>query len=156
VLVSVISNSSPVLSTIILQSIPSFTPPPQPSTSTPSPTTEDTNPPSTLPNFASVFKFNNRVTALEKEVTEIKNNDPLKNQVTALIDEHLDTRLGATKDEFMNFLSASLTTRIAEQVKNQLHQILSKEVSNFAPPVIESLVTESLEHAVLAKESSQP
>ncbi|GKB73552.1 hypothetical protein Tco_0934964 [Tanacetum coccineum] len=75
---------------------------------------------------------------MEKEVTEIKIR-PLKNQVTALIDEHLDTRLGATKDEFMNFLSASLTTRIAEQVKNQLHQILSKEVSNFAPPVIESL-----------------
>ncbi|GJX43587.1 hypothetical protein Tco_0260263 [Tanacetum coccineum] len=30
------------------------------------------------------------------------------------------------------------------------------EVSNFAPPMIKSMVTESLEHAVLAKESSQP
>ncbi|GJY93758.1 hypothetical protein Tco_0509540 [Tanacetum coccineum] len=36
------------------------------------------------------------------------------------------------------------------------HEILPKEVSNFAPPVIKSMVTESLEHAVLAKESSQP
>ncbi|GKD06302.1 hypothetical protein Tco_1181276, partial [Tanacetum coccineum] len=34
--------------------------------------------------------------------------------------------------------------------------ILPKEVSNFAPSVIKSMVTESLEHAVLAKESSQP
>ncbi|GJR80604.1 hypothetical protein Tco_0151389 [Tanacetum coccineum] len=34
--------------------------------------------------------------------------------------------------------------------------ILPKEVSNFAPPMIKSMVTESLEHAVLAKESSQP
>ncbi|GJT13535.1 hypothetical protein Tco_0860577 [Tanacetum coccineum] len=31
-----------------------------------------------------------------------------------------------------------------------------REVSNIAPPVIQSMVTESLEHAVLAKESSQP
>ncbi|GJZ71874.1 hypothetical protein Tco_0635725 [Tanacetum coccineum] len=36
------------------------------------------------------------------------------------------------------------------------HESLPKEVSNFAPLVIKSMVTESLEHAVLAKESSQP
>ncbi|GKG13243.1 hypothetical protein Tco_0350203, partial [Tanacetum coccineum] len=34
--------------------------------------------------------------------------------------------------------------------------ILPKEVFNFAPPMIKSMVTESLKHAVLAKESSQP
>nr|GEU62189.1 hypothetical protein [Tanacetum cinerariifolium] len=34
--------------------------------------------------------------------------------------------------------------------------ILSKEVSNFAPPMIKTMVTKSLEHVVLAKESSQP
>ncbi|GJW06015.1 hypothetical protein Tco_1568438 [Tanacetum coccineum] len=42
--VSVISDSSPVFFTVILQSLPSFTPPPQQSTSTPPPTTEATNP----------------------------------------------------------------------------------------------------------------
>ncbi|GJT22766.1 hypothetical protein Tco_0892703 [Tanacetum coccineum] len=82
------------------------------------PTTEATNPPSALLNFASVFQFNNRVTTLEKEVAELKKYDPLNTQVTALI--------------------------------------LPKKVSNFAPPVIKSMVTESLEHVVLAKESSQP
>ncbi|GKA81168.1 hypothetical protein Tco_0787860 [Tanacetum coccineum] len=46
------------------------------STPTPPPTTEATNPQSTLSNFASVFQFNNRVTALEKEVVELK-KDPL-------------------------------------------------------------------------------
>ncbi|GKE65895.1 hypothetical protein Tco_1520056 [Tanacetum coccineum] len=56
----------------------------------------------------------------------------------------------------MSYLSASITVRVTEQVKNQLPQILPKEVSNFAPSVIQSMVTESLEHAVLAKESSQP
>nr|GEV26515.1 hypothetical protein [Tanacetum cinerariifolium] len=65
------------------------------------------------------------------------------------VDEHLDARLGATKDEFMNFVLTSITARITEQVKNQLPQILSKEMSNFAPPVIQSMVTESLEQAIL-------
>nr|GEV75228.1 hypothetical protein [Tanacetum cinerariifolium] len=70
-------------------------------------------------------EFNNRVTAFEKEVDELK-KDPLYTQVTALVDDHLDARLGATKDEFMNFLLASLT-----------------------------MVKESLKDAILAKESSQ-
>ncbi|GJY60820.1 hypothetical protein Tco_0461477 [Tanacetum coccineum] len=108
--VSVITDSSPVFSTVIPHSLQSFTPPPLLSTPTPPPTTEATNPPSTLPNFASVFQFNNRVTTLEKEVVELK-KDPLHTQVTALVDEHLDAKLGATKDEFMNFLSASLSNK---------------------------------------------
>ncbi|GJZ51082.1 hypothetical protein Tco_0605597 [Tanacetum coccineum] len=56
----------------------------------------------------------------------------------------------------MSYLSASITARITEQVNSQLPQILPKEVSNFGHPVIKSMVTESLEYAVLAKESSQP
>ncbi|GKD93858.1 hypothetical protein Tco_1373695 [Tanacetum coccineum] len=82
--VSVITDSSLVYSTVIPQSLPSFTPPPQQSTSTPPPTTKVTNPQSALPNFTSVFQFNNRVTVLEKDVSELKNDNPLKTQVTAL------------------------------------------------------------------------
>nr|GEU74835.1 hypothetical protein [Tanacetum cinerariifolium] len=143
--VSVIFDSSPVFSTVILQSLPFFTPLPHQSSPTPPPTTEAINPQSTLPNFASVFHFNNRVTVLEKEVAELKKDDPLTTQVIALVDEHLDARLGATKDEFINFFSASITARITKQVKNQLPRILPKEVSDFAPLVIQSIVTESLE-----------
>ncbi|GJX02462.1 hypothetical protein Tco_0186375, partial [Tanacetum coccineum] len=152
--VSVITESSPVL-TNIPQSSQTFTPPPILTTPTPPPTIETTNPLSTLPDFASVFRFNDRITALEKEVAEIK-KDPLHTQVTSLVDEHLDTRLGETREEFMNFLSESLTARIKEQVKNQLPQILPKEVSNFAPPVIEKLIKESRDEVTLAKVSSQP
>nr|GFA01930.1 hypothetical protein [Tanacetum cinerariifolium] len=121
-----------IFSTIILQSLPSFTLPPQQSSPTPPPITKATNPSSTLPNFALVFQFKNRVTTLKKEVFELKKDDPLLTQVTALVDEHLDTRLGATRDEFMNFLLKSLTARITKQVKNQLPQILPEEVSTFA------------------------
>ncbi|GJU90946.1 hypothetical protein Tco_1303369 [Tanacetum coccineum] len=83
-------------------------------------------------------------------------DDLLNTQVTALVDEHLDSRPRATTDEFMSYLSASITVRITEQVKIQLPHILPKEVSNFAPLVIKSMVNESLEHAVLANDSSQP
>ncbi|GJR71614.1 integrase, catalytic region, zinc finger, CCHC-type containing protein [Tanacetum coccineum] len=117
ILVSIITESSHVL-TNIPQSSQTFTPPPILTTPTPPPIIETTNPLSTLPNFASVFRFNDRITALEKEVTEIK-KDPLHTQVTSLVDEHLDTRLGETREEFMNFLLESLTARIKEQVSSQ-------------------------------------
>ncbi|GJT38991.1 hypothetical protein Tco_0938856 [Tanacetum coccineum] len=110
--ISVITDSSPVYSTVIPQSSPSFAPPPLQSTPTSPPTTEATNPLSTLLNFRSVFQFKNRVITLEKEVYELKKNDLLNTQVTALVDKHLDSRLGATRDESMSYLSASVTARI--------------------------------------------
>nr|GEV17200.1 hypothetical protein [Tanacetum cinerariifolium] len=151
-------NENPEISRVIedAHSIPSFTPPPTQSTPTAPPTTKATNPPSTLLDFASVFQFNNKVTTLEKKVAELKKDNPLKTQVAALVDEHLDARLGATIDKFLNFLSSSITARITKQVKNQLPQILPKKLSNFAPPVIQSMITELLNHAILTKESSQP
>ncbi|GJV80453.1 hypothetical protein Tco_1516323 [Tanacetum coccineum] len=152
--VSIITESSPVY-TKIPQSSQTFTPPPILTTPTPPPTIETTNPLSTLPDFASVFRFNERITTLEKEVAKLK-KDPIHTKVTTLVDEHLDTRLGETREEFMKFLSESLTTRIKEQVKDQLPQILPKEVSNFAPHVIEKLIKESRDEVTLAKVSSQP
>nr|GEX82948.1 hypothetical protein [Tanacetum cinerariifolium] len=64
-----------------------------------------------------------------KKVAELKKDDPLKTQMTALVDEHPDARLGATRDEFMNLFSALITTRITKQVKNQLPQILPEQSS---------------------------
>ncbi|GJT85685.1 hypothetical protein Tco_1067402 [Tanacetum coccineum] len=63
---------------------------------------------------------NQTPTLLTKEVVELKKDDLLNTQVTTLVDEHLDSRLGATRDKFMSYLSASITARITEQVKIQL------------------------------------
>ncbi|GKE19708.1 hypothetical protein Tco_1427285, partial [Tanacetum coccineum] len=116
--VSVITESSLVY-TKIPQSSQTFTPLPIPTTPTPPPTIETTNPLSTLPDFALVFRFNDRITTLEKEVVELKKPS-------------------------------------AHSLKDQLLQILPKEVSNFAPPVIEELIKVSREEVTLAKVSSQP
>ncbi|GKB64854.1 hypothetical protein Tco_0921040 [Tanacetum coccineum] len=56
----------------------------------------------------------------------------------------------------MNFLTKSLMARIKEQVKDQLPQILPKEMSNFSPPVIEALIKESCDKVTLSKVYSQP
>ncbi|GJS19880.1 hypothetical protein Tco_0448512 [Tanacetum coccineum] len=125
--VSVIPESSSVF-TNFPQSSHTFTPTPILATPTPPPTIQTKNPLSNLPDFS----------------------------FTSLVDEHLDTRLGETREEFMNFLSESFTTRIKEQVKDQLPQILPQEVSNFAPPVIEKLFHETRDEVTLAKASSQP
>nr|GEZ83993.1 hypothetical protein [Tanacetum cinerariifolium] len=124
--VSVIPKASPVY-TNIPQSSQTFTPPPLQSTPSPLPTTETINIPTLILDFDSVFRFNDRVIALEKDVAELK-NDPLHTQVTT----------------------------ITEQVRNQLSQILPKEVSNFDPPMIEKMIQGSLNQVNLAKASSQP
>nr|GEV57820.1 hypothetical protein [Tanacetum cinerariifolium] len=73
-----------------------------------------------------IFQFNNLVTTLEKEVAELKKDDPLKTQVTALVDKHLDARLGATRDEFINFLSTSLSIRITDSNHRECYEGLKK------------------------------
>ncbi|GKB94833.1 hypothetical protein Tco_0980970 [Tanacetum coccineum] len=65
--VSVIPKSSPVF-TNFPQSSHTFTPTPIQATPTPLPTIETSNPLANLPDFSSVFRFNNRISALEKEV----------------------------------------------------------------------------------------
>ncbi|GJS71701.1 hypothetical protein Tco_0704542 [Tanacetum coccineum] len=124
--VTSITESSPVYTTAIPQSSPSFTPPPPQSTPTLPPTNEATNPLSALLDFASVFQFNNRVSALEKAVSELRNDDPLKTQVTAQVNEHLDSRLEATRDVFMNYLSTSITARITEQSSYEVAATLTE------------------------------
>ncbi|GKB87744.1 hypothetical protein Tco_0960016 [Tanacetum coccineum] len=63
------------------------------------------------------------------------------------------------KDErkkYIDLVEKSMKDIIKDEVKGQLPQILPKEVSEFATPVIQSTITESLENVVLAKYSSQP
>ncbi|GKE59694.1 hypothetical protein Tco_1498879, partial [Tanacetum coccineum] len=60
------------------------------------------------------------------------------------------------KREYIDLIDTSMRAIIKEEVNTQLPQILPQAVLDFATPVIEKNVTESLEVAVLAKSSSQP
>ncbi|GJR41647.1 hypothetical protein Tco_1309750 [Tanacetum coccineum] len=128
ILISVITESSHVY-TNIPQSSQTFTPLPIITTPNPPLTIETINPLSTLLDFSSVFQFNDRITTLEKETYGWEK----------------------PREEFMNFLLELLTARIKEQVKDQMPQILPKEVSNFAPPVIEALIKLSRDEVTLEK-----
>ncbi|GJV08713.1 hypothetical protein Tco_1346369 [Tanacetum coccineum] len=92
-----------------------------------------------------------------------------------MVDAHLGTRLGdsiqeafrsyttefekkaqAERKRNIDLVENSVKDIIKDEVKSQLPQILPKEVSEFATPMIQSTITESLENVVLAKSSSQP
>ncbi|GJX60609.1 hypothetical protein Tco_0291999 [Tanacetum coccineum] len=77
--VSVIPESSLVF-TNFPQSSQTLTPTPILETPTPPLIIETSNPLANLPDFSSVFRFNDRISALEKEVAKLK-KDPLHTQV---------------------------------------------------------------------------
>ncbi|GKE32312.1 hypothetical protein Tco_1451634 [Tanacetum coccineum] len=119
VLITAVPAIISIFTTTIPPPPPFFNPLLQQATPTLTPTTSEatTSFPS-LPDFSSVFKFNDSVTNLEKDLSKIK-------QV----------------DQYAQALSS-------------IHAIV--DLSDFATPVIEKNVTESLEVAVLARSSSQP
>ncbi|GJR49866.1 hypothetical protein Tco_1400387 [Tanacetum coccineum] len=96
-------------------------------------------------------------------------------QIPAMVDTQLSTRLKDSiqkafrsytiefekkakdkKKRYIDFVEKSVKEIIKDEVKSQLPQILPKEVSDYATPVIQSTITESLKNVVLAKSSSQP
>ncbi|GJY87185.1 hypothetical protein Tco_0501813 [Tanacetum coccineum] len=154
----------------------------QQSTPTLEPTTEpSTNLIHAIPNFSSLFGFDHRVSTLENELSQLKQVDhsaqivtSIRSQIPAMMDDHLSIRIGfATqtalqsymtefekkaqeeKDRYIDLVEKSIKDTIKDEVKSQLPQILPKEVSDFATPVIQSTINESLENVILAKSSSQ-
>ncbi|GKC57144.1 hypothetical protein Tco_1084742 [Tanacetum coccineum] len=57
---------------------------------------------------------------------------------------------------YIDVVEKSVKDIIKDEVKSLLPQILPKEVSDFATPMIQSTITKSLEDFMLAKSSSQP
>ncbi|GKD11576.1 hypothetical protein Tco_1195983 [Tanacetum coccineum] len=99
-----------------------------------------------LLDFASLFGFDQRVSALEKDLSQVKQS------YTA----DFEKKAQAEKEKYISIIEKSMKEIIKDEVKSQLPQILPKEISNFATPVIQSNINESLENVVLAKSSSQP
>nr|GEU95350.1 hypothetical protein [Tanacetum cinerariifolium] len=138
-----------IMQIIIPEITSSFTtpnPPPPPffnplsQQATPTPTTTASKTTTSLPalaDFASVFKFNERVTNLEKDLSEIKQVDQYAqalSSIPAIVDRYMDNKLGEATNK----------------------AIKAHNFDYVATPVIKKNFTKSLEVAIFTRSSSQP
>ncbi|GJZ39571.1 hypothetical protein Tco_0586134 [Tanacetum coccineum] len=162
-----LSTQAPTLLSVLVTAIPETS------------TVPATTVPPTIQPFTSIPQ---QVSTLEKELSQLKQVDhsaqiltSIRSQITAMVDDHLSTRIGfATqttlqsyttefekkaqeeKDRYVDLVEKYIKDIIKDEVNSQLPQILPKEASEFATPVIQSAIDESLENVILAKSSSQP
>ncbi|GKC95707.1 hypothetical protein Tco_1161149, partial [Tanacetum coccineum] len=131
-----------------------------------------------LLDFSYVFKFNDRVTNLEKGLSNIKQVEQYAQTlsfVPVIVDRYIDNKLGeaiqkailkhnldcreeaqAEKRDYIELVDTLMRNILKEEVNTQLPYILPQAVLDFATPVIKKNVTESLKAAVLTRSSSQP
>ncbi|GJU06257.1 retrovirus-related pol polyprotein from transposon TNT 1-94 [Tanacetum coccineum] len=154
---------------------PFFNPILQQATPTPTPITfEATTLFPSLLDFSSVFRFNDRVTNLEKHRSEIKQVDQYAQYISyipAIVDRYMDNKLGEAinkailaykldckqeaqdeKNAYIELVDTSMRALIKEEVNTQLPQA----VLDFANPVIKKNVTKLVKAAILTRASSQP
>ncbi|GJW99231.1 hypothetical protein Tco_0181039 [Tanacetum coccineum] len=143
-----------------------------PQQQTPDSTTTTTNPTMTLPeipNFASLFQFDQRVSALETKMSEFNQTSQFVEAVSSIpgiVDQYLASKMKEAVDvavrlqsnklkeeaeaenqEFFNQVDSTMKAIIKEQVKAQVSKIM---------PQIEKYVTESLGAEVLVRSTNQP
>ncbi|GJT86226.1 retrovirus-related pol polyprotein from transposon TNT 1-94, partial [Tanacetum coccineum] len=161
ILVTVIPETSSAAGSTIPLTIPPITPLQQQSTPIPTPAPTSATTVTLIPallDFSSLFGFDQRVSALEKEPSQLKQAD-YSAQLLKMIKSYTTKFEKKAKDErkrYIDLVEKSVKEIIKDEVKSQLLEILPKEVSDYATPVIQSTITESLENIILAKSSSQP
>ncbi|GKA44173.1 hypothetical protein Tco_0736897, partial [Tanacetum coccineum] len=98
-----------------------------------------------LPTFDSVFKFKDRVKALEDNFLEFKQTNQFAAAVSSIPDR-LGDEAQAKNEDFINTLDENMRKIIKKQVKEQVSKIL---------PKIEKFVNDQLEAGVLTRLSNQ-
>ncbi|GKC58325.1 hypothetical protein Tco_1085923 [Tanacetum coccineum] len=127
---------------------------PQLTTPSPTPTTVSTT--TSIPallDFSSLFGSGQRVSTLETDLSRIvyATRTTLESYT-----KEFEKKAQEERKLYIDVVEKSVKDIIKDEVKSLLPQILPEEVSDFATPVIQSAITESLENVVLAKSSSQP
>ncbi|GKE07504.1 hypothetical protein Tco_1399522, partial [Tanacetum coccineum] len=128
-----IPKTSTVYVTTVTPIIQPFSSIPKMTTPTPVPTTEPTT--SSIPallEFASLLRFDQRVSALEQKLSQVKQS------YTA----EFEKKAQAEKEKYIDIIKKSVKEIIKDEVKSQLPQILPKEVLEFATPMIQTSITE--------------
>ncbi|GKF31754.1 hypothetical protein Tco_0101552, partial [Tanacetum coccineum] len=98
-----------------------------------------------IPNFAFVFKFDQRVSALESKISELKQTNQFAEAaslIPGIVDTYLDSKMKEAVD-----VDSTMKTIIKDQVKAQVSTIM---------PKIEKYVIESLGAEVLVRSTNQP
>ncbi|GKC60072.1 hypothetical protein Tco_1087670 [Tanacetum coccineum] len=128
-----------------------------------------TETPSEIPNFASLFGFERRVSSLETELSELKQSNQFVEVVSSIlgiVDNYLASKMKdavnvvvqlqsnklkeeaqAENDEFLKQTNSNIKAIIKDQVKAQVSKIM---------PKVEKYVIESLGAKMLARSSNQP
>ncbi|GKB37865.1 hypothetical protein Tco_0882807 [Tanacetum coccineum] len=102
-----------------------------------------------LPTFDSVFKFKDRVKALEDNFLEFKQTNQFA-AVVSSIPDRLRDEAQAINEDFINTLDENMRKIIKKQVKEQFKEQVSKIL-----PKIEKFVNDQLEAEVLTRSSNQ-
>ncbi|GKC49197.1 hypothetical protein Tco_1071942, partial [Tanacetum coccineum] len=162
------TTETPSSDTIIPQSpIPIIQP--QQQTHDPTTTTIPTTTMPEIPNFASIFGFECRVSSLESDLSEIKQTnqfDEALSSITGIVDNYLTSKMKdevnmalqlksnklreeaqAENQDFLNSLDSNMNRIIKEQVKAQISKIMTK---------VEKYVTKTLGAEVLVRSTNQP
>ncbi|GJR61331.1 hypothetical protein Tco_1503493 [Tanacetum coccineum] len=98
-----------------------------------------------LPDFASMFNFNQRVSlgyAIQSAFYSYK--------------VEFEKEAQAEQERFIEIIDKSVKEMVKDEVKSQLIRILPKKIADFATPLIERTIADSYERVVLAKSFSQP
>ncbi|GJU19014.1 hypothetical protein Tco_1146980 [Tanacetum coccineum] len=144
----------------------------QSSLQTPVTTTTTTYPSTTsplIPNFSSLFGFNQRVTALESDISKLKQSNPFAQAISSIlgiVNEYLGSKMKEAIDvtiqlksnklreeaqsenqAFLNSLDSNMQKIIKDQFKTQTSKIKSK---------VEKYVTDTLGAEVLIRSTNQP
>nr|GEW34047.1 hypothetical protein [Tanacetum cinerariifolium] len=151
VLVTAIPETTTAHAATVPLTISMITPPLQMTTPSPAPTTVPTI--TLIPEllyFSSFFGFDQRVFTLEIELSQLKQADhfvqllkSIKSQLPTMVDDLLSTRI-------------RYATRTSLESYAKDFEKKAQERGNFATPVIQSTINESLGNVILAKSSSQP
>nr|GFA79554.1 hypothetical protein [Tanacetum cinerariifolium] len=122
-----------------------------------------------IPNFASLFQFDQQVSTLETEMSEFKQTNQFSEAISSIpsiVDNYLASKIKEAVDvaiqlqinklreeaqaenqEFLNQVDSTMKTIINEQVQAQVSKIM---------PKIEKYVIESLGAEVLVRSTNQP
>ncbi|GJT90775.1 retrovirus-related pol polyprotein from transposon TNT 1-94 [Tanacetum coccineum] len=126
----------------------------QPQQQTHDSTTTTTIPTTTLPeipNFASLFGFERRVSSLETEISKLKQTNQFAKALSSIPGilqfNKLREEAQAENGKFLKQIHSNIKAIIKDQVKAQVSKIM---------PKVEKYVTESLGAEVLARSSNQP